>query len=79
MSQQSKYGDNNDPAPTKVNIKGNLKHKAWNKMKGKSQDEARKQFITYAEAIIASKMADDPIIKEKGRKEAEKMAKDFDN
>ena len=79
MSQQSKYGDNNDPTPAKVNIKGNLKHKAWNKMKGKTQEQARKQFITYAESIIASKLAEDPVIKEKGKRQAEKMAKDFDN
>lgn len=36
ISQQTKFGDNKDVPPSKANVKGYAKHKAWNKMKGVS-------------------------------------------
>ena len=52
LSQQTKFGDNNEPSPSMWNLKANWKHDAWMKQKGRDREASRKEFIMLAEAIL---------------------------
>lgn len=74
ISQQSKFGDNYDDTPSAFWIKERFKHNAWLKMKGVPSDEARKQFIQYAEAIMAWKKCPIKAISDAGKAEVDKIS-----
>ena len=55
LSQQAKFSDNNDECPSMFNIKGYKKWNAWDRQRGRPQEDARKDFIMHSEAILAYK------------------------
>ena len=64
MSQQTKYGDNNEEQPSLWYIKAYKKHNAWAAMKGVDPKAARREFIEFAEAQLAVAFCkDDEIVK----------------
>ena len=67
LSQQTKFGDNNDEKPSVWWIKETFKYNAWMKLKGMSSDEARKTFIKYAEGLLAWKRSSDSVLEQKGK------------
>lgn len=77
LSQQSKFGDVKEDKPSIWYIKDYFKHGAWEKMKGTSQEEARKQFIQYSEALLAKKFCTDEKIVAEAKKEIDAMDKRF--
>ena len=53
LSQQAKFGDNNEDSPSMFNLKATWKHDAWMKQKGRKREASRKEFIMLSEAILA--------------------------
>lgn len=52
LFKQSKFGDNNETKPNFLNFKGCAKWEAWNKLKGKTQIEAKQLYITKATSLF---------------------------
>ena len=48
LTQQAQFGDNNTPEPSYWDMAANYKWHAWTAEKGKSQDEARTEFVEMA-------------------------------
>ena len=61
LSCQSKWGDNNEEAPSAANIKAKYKWNAWNKQKGRPRTDTRKDFILLSEALFGVE-SDDPVL-----------------
>ncbi|PAV72829.1 hypothetical protein WR25_19000 [Diploscapter pachys] len=53
LYKQGTAGDNTTAAPGMFDLKGKAKWNAWNEKKGKSQDEAKKEYVELAENLIA--------------------------
>ena len=53
LAMQAKYGDCEENAPSKFWIADWVKWNAWNRMRGTPPRDAVKEFIKYAEAILA--------------------------
>ncbi|KAK9458230.1 acyl-CoA-binding protein [Dipodascopsis uninucleata] len=53
LYKQATVGDNNTPKPGVFDLKGKYKWNAWDKLKGKPQEEAEQEYIKYAEELIA--------------------------
>ena len=66
LSQQAKFGDNNEEKPSVWNLKANWKWDAWNKQKGRKRQASRKEFIMLSEAILAVQ-GNDPDLKSQGQ------------
>ncbi|XP_067612793.1 acyl-CoA-binding protein homolog [Eurosta solidaginis] len=54
LYKQATVGDNNTPKPGMLDLKAKAKWEFWNKQKGKSQDDARKEYIEFVEKLSAS-------------------------
>ena len=52
LGRQGKDGDNNDPKPGLLELKEKAKWKAWNKVKGKDQNEAKAEFLAIAKKLL---------------------------
>ena len=53
LAMQAKYGDCEENAPSKFWIVDWVKWNAWNRMRGTPIRDAVKEFIMYAEALLA--------------------------
>ncbi|KAK7208131.1 acyl-CoA-binding protein [Myxozyma melibiosi] len=53
LFKQATVGDNDTPKPGVFDLKGKYKWNAWDKLKGKSTEEAEKEYIALAESLIA--------------------------
>jgi diazepam-binding inhibitor (GABA receptor modulating acyl-CoA-binding protein) len=53
LYKQATVGDNNTEQPWMVQLEARAKWDAWNKYKGTSQDDARKQYIDHVENLKA--------------------------
>ena len=54
LFKQGTVGDCNAPAPGMFDFTGKAKHAAWSALKGKSQDDAKAEYIAFV-AALASK------------------------
>ncbi|KAG9390328.1 Acyl CoA binding protein [Carpediemonas membranifera] len=54
MFKQAKFGDNDTPKPKMLaNIKDKKKWEFWMNLKGKSQEDAMKEYIEFTQGLIA--------------------------
>ncbi|GAB5592347.1 acyl-CoA-binding protein (ACBP)/diazepam binding inhibitor (DBI)/endozepine (EP) [Umbelopsis nana] len=53
LFKQASFGDNDTGKPT-FDLKGRAKWDAWTANKGKSQEEAEKEYIAFVEELKAS-------------------------
>ncbi|KAK9477268.1 acyl-CoA-binding protein [Lipomyces japonicus] len=53
LYKQATVGDNTTAKPGVFDLKGKYKWAAWDKLNGKSQDEAEQEYIKFAEELIA--------------------------
>ncbi|KAK9472338.1 acyl-CoA-binding protein [Dipodascopsis tothii] len=53
LFKQATVGDNTTPKPSVFDLKGKYKWNAWDKLKGKSQEDAEKEYIELAESLVA--------------------------
>jgi len=51
LFKQATVGDNNVNKPGMLDIKGKHKWDAWNKNKGKSQDDAKREYVDFVEKL----------------------------
>jgi diazepam-binding inhibitor (GABA receptor modulator, acyl-CoA-binding protein) len=51
LYKQAKMGDVNVPRPGAFDIKGRAKHDTWVKQKGKSQEDAMKEYVELVQAL----------------------------
>ncbi|XP_055912784.1 acyl-CoA-binding protein [Eupeodes corollae] len=54
LYKQATVGDCNTDKPGFLDFKGKAKWEAWNKIKGKSSDDAQKEYVDKVNALIAS-------------------------
>ena len=47
LYKQATVGDCNTEKPGMLDLKGKAKWEAWNGVKGKSQDDAKKEYVEY--------------------------------
>ncbi len=52
LGKQGQFGDNNEPKPGMLAIKEKYKWEAWNKLKGKDQNESKIEFMNYAKQLL---------------------------
>ncbi|KAM7357189.1 acyl-CoA binding protein 2 [Cochliomyia hominivorax] len=53
LFKQATVGDNNTSKPGLLDLKGKAKWEWWNKQKGKSQDDAKKEYIAFVEKLVS--------------------------
>ncbi|BFZ58083.1 acyl-CoA-binding protein (ACBP)/diazepam binding inhibitor (DBI)/endozepine (EP) [Savitreella phatthalungensis] len=53
LFKQATVGDNETPKPGMFNLKDKYKWDAWNKLKGKSQEDAQREYIELVESLKA--------------------------
>ncbi len=53
LYKQASEGDVQGKRPGALNLKGRAKYDAWASMKGKSQDEARAEYVALVERLEA--------------------------
>jgi len=53
LYKQATVGDNDTAEPSVFNLKGKYKWKAWDQLKGTSQEDAEKQYIKFADELLA--------------------------
>ncbi|TMW50375.1 hypothetical protein DOY81_004529 [Sarcophaga bullata] len=53
LFKQATVGDNNTSKPGLLDLKGKAKWEWWNKQKGKSQDDAKKEYVAFVEKLVA--------------------------
>ncbi|CAI4063283.1 hypothetical protein SUVZ_07G2780 [Saccharomyces uvarum] len=53
LYKQATVGDNDKEKPGIFNMKDRYKWEAWEDLKGKSQEDAEKEYIAYVDALIA--------------------------
>ncbi|KNC78039.1 acyl-CoA-binding protein like 1 [Sphaeroforma arctica JP610] len=53
LFKQATVGDCNAAKPGMFDVKGKAKWGAWNDIKGKSQDDAKAEYIKHVEELIA--------------------------
>lgn len=51
LYKQGTVGDCNTERPGMFDLKGKAKWDAWNKMKGKSQDDAKSEYVSKVEEL----------------------------
>lgn len=52
LFKQATVGDNNTAKPGMFDLKGKAKWEWWNKQKGKSQDDAKTQYIEFVNQLV---------------------------
>ncbi|XP_029171771.1 acyl-CoA-binding protein homolog isoform X2 [Nylanderia fulva] len=52
LFKQATVGDNNTSKPGMLDLKGKAKWESWNKKKGVSQEQAKQNYIDYANQLI---------------------------
>nr|AAB31937.1 acyl-coA-binding protein type 2, ACBP type 2=type 2 [Saccharomyces bayanus, BK 2208 lager strain, Peptide, 86 aa] [Saccharomyces bayanus] len=53
LYKQATVGDNDKEKPGIFNMKDRYKWEAWEDLKGKSQEDAEKEYIAYVDNLIA--------------------------
>ncbi|XP_034483822.1 acyl-CoA-binding protein homolog [Drosophila innubila] len=53
LFKQATVGDNETSKPGLLDLKAKAKWEAWGKQKGKSTDVAQKEYIAFAEGLVA--------------------------
>ena len=53
LFKQGTVGDNNTDKPGMLDFKGKAKWEAWNKLKGKSKEQAQTEYIELARTLLA--------------------------
>ncbi|CAI4474784.1 CQS_1a_G0019400.mRNA.1.CDS.1 [Saccharomyces cerevisiae] len=53
LYKQATVGDNDKEKPGIFNMKDRYKWEAWENLKGKSQEDAEKEYITLVDQLIA--------------------------
>ncbi|KAI8126011.1 putative acyl-CoA-binding protein [Lucilia cuprina] len=53
LFKQATVGDNNTSKPGLLDLKGKAKWESWNKQKGKSQEDAKKEYVAFVEKLVA--------------------------
>jgi acyl-CoA-binding protein len=53
LFKQGTVGDNNTDKPGMLDFKGKAKWEAWNKLKGKSKEQAQTDYIELARTLLA--------------------------
>ncbi len=53
LYKQATVGDNDTAEPSVFNLKGKYKWKAWDQLKGTSQEDAEQQYIKFADELLA--------------------------
>jgi diazepam-binding inhibitor (GABA receptor modulator, acyl-CoA-binding protein) len=51
LYKQATDGDVSGKRPSMINVKGRAKYDAWDKLKGLSQDESKKDYIDLVEKL----------------------------
>ncbi|KAI9469329.1 putative acyl-coA-binding protein [Zychaea mexicana] len=51
LFKQANVGDNDTPKPGMFDLKGKYKWQAWEDLKGKSQEDAEKEYIALVEEL----------------------------
>ena len=59
LYKQAKVGDINIPEPGKLELKANAKWKAWNQVKGKSQEEAKREYVEFVLPLLPEEIKKD--------------------
>ena len=52
LYKQGNFGDNMNEAPGFFNFKEKEKWNSWNKCKGKSKEEAKKEYVNYVATLL---------------------------
>ncbi len=52
LFKQGTVGDNETAKPGMLDFKGKAKWEAWNSVKGKSKEDAQKEYIEFAKNIL---------------------------
>jgi acyl-CoA-binding protein len=53
LFKQGTVGNNNTEKPGMLDFKGKAKWEAWNKLKGKSKEQAQTEYIELARTLLA--------------------------
>ncbi|ODQ63592.1 acyl-CoA-binding protein 2 [Nadsonia fulvescens var. elongata DSM 6958] len=53
LYKQATVGDNNTSKPGVFDLKGKYKWQAWEDLKGKSQEDAEKEYIELVDSLLA--------------------------
>ncbi|ODV79076.1 acyl-CoA-binding protein [Suhomyces tanzawaensis NRRL Y-17324] len=53
LFKQATTGDNTTAQPGVFNLKGKYKWQAWKELEGTSQEDAEKQYIAFADELLA--------------------------
>ena len=59
LYKQANVGDNNTDKPGMLSFEAKAKWEAWNKQKGKSQEDAKKEYIDLAKNLLIKYKCDD--------------------
>ena len=59
LYKQGTVGDNNTDKPGMLDFKGKAKWEAWNKLKGKSQEDAKAEYVALAKNLLIKYKCDD--------------------
>uniref|UniRef100_A0A1L8EFZ3 Putative acyl-coa-binding protein n=1 Tax=Haematobia irritans TaxID=7368 RepID=A0A1L8EFZ3_HAEIR len=54
LFKQATVGDNTTSKPGLLDLKDKAKWEWWNKQKGKSQEDAKKEYIAFAAKLVAT-------------------------
>jgi diazepam-binding inhibitor (GABA receptor modulating acyl-CoA-binding protein) len=55
LYKQATLGDVDGKRPGFLDLRGRAKYDAWSELKGQSQEQAMKSYLTYAESLISKK------------------------
>ena len=59
LFKQGSLGDNTSEKPGMLDFKGKAKWEAWNGQKGKSKEDAQKEYVALAKNLLAKYKLDD--------------------
>lgn len=74
---QAKYGDADENAPSKFWLVDWVKWNAWNRVRGMSPRVAVRNFIRYAEAMLAYLLSNNPKLQQEGENYVLEQSQDF--
>lgn len=77
LAMQSKYGDADEDAPSKFWLVDWVKWNSWNRLRGVAPRDAIKQFIMYAEALLAYLLSGVPELEEEGLAYVTEASQDY--
>lgn len=78
ISHQLRFGDNNTPEPSIVDVRAHMMWDAWNKMKGTDKKKAARIFMNYVEALFAFKLCPDQDIVGMAEQEVKQISSKFE-